>query len=384
MLENVERFQRHAAMASRSVNRREVGSGGTSCDRRSTSAVPTRGTTMTRLAHIVLASVLAAAFSVHAGQAAPPKIWTGPPIQVGGVPVARIMTHEALKTVSDGLVLQGNMAYNRSGSMVTLSADGVYNNSSTRTSGTMRLELWATTTKPARGAAFNGYRLAISPTFSPLSPGFHYSSLTYTVSFVEPPAGTYWIVFALDEFNNCSTNDGYCLEDSLVFDNQQTFGSAPPPPPTPQLGLTARSFGSRGTVSSSARMYGAFELASSGTVFILVRGNSLGTLGVTQGYLDAPRVQLFNAQGSDLVSQGGLPGFNDCLASNTVTDYPVVYYYGQLRGQPVSERDSCYTTTLPAGVYTFSVNPSILGVTSNATSSSPAVGEVLFEVTLVQ
>jgi hypothetical protein len=292
--------------------------------------------------------------------------------------------HQKAKTVSDGLILSGNLAFNRVGSIVTLSADGIYNNSSTRTTGTLRLELWATTTRPARGVGFNGYRLAISPTLSPLSPGFHYSNLAYTVSFTEPPAGTYWIVLALDEFNNCSTDDGFCIEDSLVFDNQQTFGSSPPPPPpTPQLGLTAKSFGSRGTVSSSARMYGAFELATSGTVYILVRGNSLGTLGVTQGYLDAPRVQLFNAQGTDLVSQGGMPGFNDCLASNTVTDYPVVYYYGQIRGQPVSDRDSCYTTTLPAGVYTFSVNPSILGVTSNATSSSPGAGEVLFEVTLI-
>ncbi len=109
-------------------------------------------------------------------------------------------------------------------------------------------------------------------------------------------------------------------------------------------------------------------------------GNSLGSLGITQAYLDAPRVRLYNAQGTDLVTQGGLNGFNSCLTTNTTTDLPIINYYAQTRGAPVSSRDSCYAVTLNAGAYTFTVTPSISGVTSNNAVSVPTSGEVLFEV----
>ena len=53
------------------------------------------------------------------------------------------------------------------------------------------------------------------------------------------------------------------------------------------------------------RISGGFQLASSTTVYILVRGNSLSTLGVTSNYLDAPRVRLFNQAGQDLIFDNG-------------------------------------------------------------------------------
>jgi hypothetical protein len=174
-------------------------------------------------------------------------------------------------------------------------------------------------------------------------------------------------------------NDAYCNQDSILFSNTQTFGTTPPP--VLRLGVTTNTMGSRGTVTSSATMYGGFELGARATVYVLVRGNSLGSLGVTQGYLDAPRVRLYNSQGADLVTQGGLNGFNGCVSSSTVTDLPIINYYGLTRGQPVSSRDTCYATVLNAGGYTFSVTPSISGVTSNSAVSVPSSGEVLFEVT---
>jgi hypothetical protein len=148
------------------------------------------------------------------------------------------------------------------------------------------------------------------------------------------------------------------------------------------VGSVTKTLGSRATVSSSATHYGGFELASAANVYILVRGNSLGTLGVTQGYLDAPRVRIYNAQGQDMVMDtGGRAGFNTCLSSNSASA-PVANYYQSVRGQAAHARDACIAQTLPPGAYTFSVTPSIPGVTTGSTQSAPQSGEVLFEVTL--
>jgi hypothetical protein len=145
---------------------------------------------------------------------------------------------------------------------------------------------------------------------------------------------------------------------------------------------TVQSLGSRATITASAPMFGAFALSNAATVYLLVRGPSLRTLGVTQNALDAPWTRLYNATGVDLVTTAGTLGFTTCLGS-AATDAPVVTYYQTVRNAPVGARDSCVAATLPAGVYTFSVQPSIAGVTSPAgMSSTPASGEILFEVTL--
>ena len=294
------------------------------------------------------------------------------------------------KSVANGLVMEGNISFNKpsGSSVVTLSVETITNNSGSRSTGTLRLELWATLSRPSRGGSLSGYRLAVGPQLSPLQPNFHYSNVVQTTSFSAPPDGTYWMTVILAEFdsNNCSQSDFFCVSDSLTFSSQNTFGNAPPPPPPPppQLtsGSTAKTLASRGTVSGSATLFGGFELLVPTNVLLLVRGNSLGTLGVTQGYMDAPRVRIYNQQGADLVSQNGMPGFNACVASNAVTDYPVLYYYSAIRQAPADSRDSCYASTFPAGIYSFSITPSILGVNSNNLSSSRGSGEVLFEITL--
>jgi hypothetical protein len=151
--------------------------------------------------------------------------------------------------------------------------------------------------------------------------------------------------------------------------------------PFPKAAST-RTLGSRATATPSATVYGGFELAAQATVYILVRGNSLGTLGVTQAFLDAPRVRIYNAQGADLIfDQGGRGGFNYCLASQA-SQLPVRNYYAQVRGQPASEFDGCFAGTFPAGGYSFTVTPSIAGVTTGTENSVPSSGEILFEITL--
>jgi hypothetical protein len=153
-----------------------------------------------------------------------------------------------------------------------------------------------------------------------------------------------------------------------------TVSSGVPPPPSG--GSSAKTLGSRATVTPAVTLFGGFELASASTVFILVRGNSLGTLGVTQSFLDSPRVRLFDANGVDLISESpGVNGFTGC--GNANSGGPVVDYYANVRHQAAHVRDGCTAQSLPAGVYTFTVTPSTTG-----SISSPSSGEILFEVTL--
>lgn len=143
---------------------------------------------------------------------------------------AEIATQPVLKSVANGLVIDGTFGYDRVGSTVTLTASQISNDSSTRTTGTLRLELWATTSRPARGAGFTGFRLATGSTLSPLSPRTFYSNVSRTTSFSAPPDGTYVMVLVLSEYSStgCSNADGFCLSDSGVFTNTQTFGVPPP------------------------------------------------------------------------------------------------------------------------------------------------------------
>jgi hypothetical protein len=158
-------------------------------------------------------------------------------------------------------------------------------------------------------------------------------------------------------------------------------GTAPPPPP-PGAGTSTSSLGSRATVSPTATLFGGFQLLESSVVYILVRGNSLGTLGVTQGFLDAPRVRIYDGQGQDIVlDQGSRAGFDGCSTSSASAT-PVVNYYQNVRAQPAHGRDACIAQTLAPGTYTFTVTPSTPGVTTDSTASTPNAGEVLFEVTL--
>lgn len=133
-------------------------------------------------------------------------------------------------------------------------------------------------------------------------------------------------------------------------------------------GAPLNTIGSRGTVTTAAPMYGGFTLVDAATVMIAVRGPSLQTLGVTQNPLDAPGLRIFDGAGTDLLfNSTGAPGIAACPASNTTAAY-----YAGVRGQPLDARDACSSSTsLSAGVYTFTITP----------TSTDTTGEVLFEVT---
>ncbi len=133
------------------------------------------------------------------------------------------------KNLSNGLYMSGAWTANWSAGNAVITLERINNDSFTRTSGTLRLELWAVTTAPGRSEAFTGYRLAVSSTLSPLATRTNYVNITRTTSFTAPPDGTYWLNLVLTEFSStCTLSQGYCMQDSLISSSQTTFGTPQP------------------------------------------------------------------------------------------------------------------------------------------------------------
>lgn len=142
------------------------------------------------------------------------------------------------KSLANGLFMSGPWNAVWSGSSVSGTLDRINNESFTRTSGTLRLELWAVASPPGRGAAFTGYRLAVFPTLDPLPPRTFYSALVGSATMAYPPDGTWWLNLVLTEYDstNCSLADRYCMQDSSISTTSYVFGVPPPPPPVANFG----------------------------------------------------------------------------------------------------------------------------------------------------
>jgi hypothetical protein len=129
------------------------------------------------------------------------------------------------KQLADGLYMDGNWVYSYGNGSVSVTLDYIYNYRFS-TTGTLRLSLWAVSSFAGRGVGFTGYRLATFSTFAPLASYYAYYDISRTASFLPPPNGTYWFVLALEEYSpaQCASSDGYCLVDSGVSSNTNTFG----------------------------------------------------------------------------------------------------------------------------------------------------------------
>ncbi|MFI5118807.1 MAG: hypothetical protein ACHQM4_00250 [Thermoanaerobaculia bacterium] len=115
--------------------------------------------------------------------------------------------------------IEGNVSYSLSAATGYFTADRVSNNRSGGTSGTLRLELWASTNSPASGGSVIGYQLAID-TLGTLQAGYYYSNINSgTFSYTQPPTGCYYISLLLTEFDGT----GYPYIDYVVFPNRVTF-----------------------------------------------------------------------------------------------------------------------------------------------------------------
>lgn len=135
------------------------------------------------------------------------------------------------KTVASGLYMSGSFTYVLSGGVASITLDRIANDSFMRTTGTLRLELWAAVAAPARAQAFTGYRLVAYDTLPPLPPRNYYYNIARSAAFVPPPAGSYWLVLVLAEHDplNCPSADDYCEQDSFISNTRVAFGDSTPP-----------------------------------------------------------------------------------------------------------------------------------------------------------
>ncbi len=160
-----------------------------------------------------------------------------PPAEIDKALPAQFATPETIgkaaegKSLADGLYMSGQFTYNLTGSNAYVTLDRINNDSSSRTTGTLQLSLWATDYEPVRGAGISGYRLVNFSTLSPLQATTYYQGIVRSASYLPPPNGAYWLVLVLSEYNpsGCPSNaDGFCLEDTFVSFSQVRWGSLRP------------------------------------------------------------------------------------------------------------------------------------------------------------
>ena len=96
--------------------------------------------------------------------------------------------------------LSGNSSYQISGPSVVMNADRVTNNATGGASGTLRMELWAFSSRYT-GSSQSGYQLA-AYTLGQLNGGQYFNSISSgTVSFSYPPNGTWYVSIIITEYN---------------------------------------------------------------------------------------------------------------------------------------------------------------------------------------
>lgn len=275
------------------------------------------------------------------------------------------------------VVLVGTVQYQITGSTVVLSANQISNESSTETSGTLRLELWAFSS-PYSGSAQQGYLLA-QYTLQPLKPNYYYPALSETVAYTAPPDGTWSYALLLTEYTGASTDDGYSVDNYADFSGTVQIGPVSPPPTNPVTpptnpvtppvspvtttgtarltNLSVRSETGPGSQSLAAGLV----ISGTGTKSVLFRGDgpSLAEFGVA-GFLPDPLLTVYNGQGAPLATNAAWGG-----------SAALSQLFGQVGAYslPAGSRDAAAELLLPAGTYT-----------TNITSTSGDDGVALAEV----
>ncbi len=150
-------------------------------------------------------------------------------------------------TQASPIIFEGGSTYQPSGNSVTISINKITNRSLSRTSGSLKIELWALDMPYSFGGSAVGYRTAsirtnLVPGLSDqLSPNTYFSGITLNLSFTAPPANyTNYALFLLEyDPANCSSSDGWCTISYLNYHETQ--------PPTVPANLTATAVSSSQT-----------------------------------------------------------------------------------------------------------------------------------------
>jgi chitodextrinase len=132
------------------------------------------------------------------------------------------------------IVFSGATSFQVSGNTVSIKVNEIKNTSTTRHSGSLRLELWAFTA-PYTGVVTTGYRTAlirtsaISGAADTLNPLASFSNISLNLSYVPPPSANNYFALLLTEFDtsSCTSADHFC---SVNYVNYHE--SVPPTVPT--------------------------------------------------------------------------------------------------------------------------------------------------------
>ncbi len=117
------------------------------------------------------------------------------------------------------LEIEGNGSWRISGTSIDISADKISNNRTGGTSGSLRLQIWATLS-PYSGGLLTGYSIG-TRTLTTLQGGSYYSNVSGYVSYQAPPVGTYYTVMTLEEYGS----GGYNIVDYLTFSGTSNLGT---------------------------------------------------------------------------------------------------------------------------------------------------------------
>jgi hypothetical protein len=128
---------------------------------------------------------------------------------------------------NSNISLLGTYAYSIDSSLSSaqLTVAQILNSSTTYKTGTLRLELWLTTS-PYAGGTINGNRVATyqltGTTQGALGPNQDFAKISATVPLTDlPGAGTYDVTLLVSEYTkNCGTSDGFCIDTYGNFTNQ--------------------------------------------------------------------------------------------------------------------------------------------------------------------
>ena len=125
-----------------------------------------------------------------------------------------------LKVLNNGLDINGSISYLVGGGVLEFWADEVANTRTSGTSGSLKLQLWATSVYPVFGNTITGTVLG-SYDLNPLPAGWQYNNIySGTLPFNAPPTGCWWITMMLVEYR-----PPWEYQDLRTFDNQQDFST---------------------------------------------------------------------------------------------------------------------------------------------------------------
>lgn len=138
----------------------------------------------------------------------------------------------ASKANAQRIDMSGAVGFDRYGSSVTLSANRIDNyGAEGSSSGTLVLQLWATSMPYYGQSILNGYKLA-EANLGFLWGGYYFSNINRAVTFYEPAIGYYNMVLVVAEWDGSK----YLTVDWCNFTEVESFGGLPPytPPSAPQ------------------------------------------------------------------------------------------------------------------------------------------------------